>query len=129
MDRRENERSGQAFLAQRLHGVEVGAKSGLECLDDAIIPVVRALRDQAPGIVGENVVVVTEVEPIGVPLGVVRRQPDWDVLSRLLCLAVLLHKVEAVGPHRLPHPCGPTRGAKKLTPVEVEPQVLVRHHP
>jgi len=27
MDRRENERSGQAFLTQRLHGIEVGAKS------------------------------------------------------------------------------------------------------
>ena len=123
------QRGGQTFLAQRLQGIEEGAESGLKGLDDAIIPVLWTLRDQPPGIGGEKVVVVAEVEPLGVPLGVVRRQPNQHVLSRLLRLACLLHQVEAAGPHRLPHPYGPTGSTKELTPVKVEPQVPVRHHP
>jgi hypothetical protein len=43
VDRRENECGGQTFLAQRLHGVEEGAKSRLEGLNDAIILVLQAL--------------------------------------------------------------------------------------
>jgi len=87
VDRRENEHGGQTFLAQRLQGVKEGAESGLKGLYDAIIPVLQALRDQPPNIGREKVVVVVEVEPLGVPLGVVGRQPNRDVLSRLLRLA------------------------------------------
>ena len=129
VDRRENERGGQTFLAQRLHDVVDGAEPRLKGLDDVVVPVLRALRDQAPGVGREEVVVVMEVEPWGIPLGVVRRQPNRDVLSRLLRLACLLHQVEAAGPHWLPHPCGSTRGAEELASVKTEPQVLVRHHP
>ena len=43
MDRRENERNRQTFLAQHLHGVEEGAEPRLKGLDDAIVPVVRML--------------------------------------------------------------------------------------
>jgi len=39
VDRRENERGGQTFLAQLLQSVEKGAKLGLKSLDDTIIPV------------------------------------------------------------------------------------------
>ena len=35
-------------------------------LDDTILLVVRALRDQAPSVGGEEVVVVPQVEPLGV---------------------------------------------------------------
>ena len=129
VDRRENERGGQTFLAQRLHDVVDGAEPRLKGLDDVVVPVLRALRDQAPGVGREEVVVVMEVEPLGIPLGVVRRQPNRDVLSRLLRLACLLHQVEAAGPHLLPHPCGSTRGAEGLAPVKMEPQIPVRHHP
>ena len=87
------------------------------------------LRDQPPGVGEEEVVIVAEIEPLGVPLGVVGRQPSGDVLSRLFYPARLLDYVEAAGPHRLPHPSGPTRGTEQLTSVEVEPQVLVWHHP
>jgi hypothetical protein len=73
-----------------------------------------------PGIGGEEVVVVMKVAPLGVPLGVVRRQPNRDVFPRLR-LTRLLHQVEAAGPHQLPHPCGPTGSPKELTPVKVEP--------
>jgi len=97
-------------------------------LDDTIPPVVRTLRDQAPGVGGEEVVVVPQVEPLGVPPGMVRRQPHRDVLSRLLRLVGLQHQVEAPGPHRLPHPCGSTGGVEELAPIQVEPQVPVRHH-
>jgi len=45
VDRRENECSGQAFLAQLLQGVEKGLEPGLESLDDAIVQVLWALRD------------------------------------------------------------------------------------
>lgn len=86
-------------------------------------------RDQAPDVGREEVIVVLQVEPLGVPPGVVRRQPHRDVLSRLLRLADLEHQVETPGPHRLPHPCGSTRGVEELAPIQVEPQVLVRHHP
>ena len=57
------------------------------------------------------------------------RQPNGDVLPRLLRLARLMHQVEAAGLHWLPHPRGPTGSTEKLTLVEVEPQVPMRHHP
>ena len=129
MDHRENKRSGQTILAQRLHGVEDGVESRLKVLDDTVVLVVRALRDQAPGVGREEVVVVAEVEPQGIPLGMVRRQPNRDIFSRLLRLACLLHQVEAAGPHQLPHPCGPTRGMEQLALIKMEPQVPVRRHP
>ena len=59
----------------------------------------------------------------------VRRQPNWDVLSRLLRLACLLHQVKAAGPHWLPHPCGSTRGTEELALIQMKPQIPVRHHP
>ena len=99
VDSRENECGGQTFLAQRLQGVEDGAEPQLEGLDNAVVLVVRTLRDQMPRVVREEVIVVSKVEPLGVPLGVVQRQPDWDVLSRLHRLACLLHQVKAAGPH------------------------------
>jgi len=71
VDHRENEHGGQIFLAQLLQSVEEGAEPGLENLDDTIIPVLWALRDQPPGVGGEGVVVVAEVELLRVPLGVV----------------------------------------------------------
>ena len=87
------------------------------------------LRDQPPGIGGEEVVVIAEVEPLRVPLGVIGCQPDGDVLLRLLRLAYLVHQVDAAGPHWLPHPCGPTGSTEELALVEVELKVPVRHHP
>ena len=59
----------------------------------------------------------------------VRRQPHRNVLLRLLRLAGLLRQVEAAGPHRFPHPCSLARGMEELAPVQVEPKILVRHHP
>jgi len=61
VDGREDERSGQAFLTKFLQGVEDGTEPRLEGLDDAIVPVVRTLRDQAPGVVREEVIVVSQV--------------------------------------------------------------------
>ena len=63
VDGRENERNGQASLTKFLQGVEDGTDSSsgtprLKGLDDAIVPMVWTLRDQAPGVVGEEVVVV-----------------------------------------------------------------------
>ena len=55
----EDGRGDQTFLTQRLQGVGDGAEPRLEGLDDAIVPVVRTLRDQAPGVVGEEVIVVS----------------------------------------------------------------------
>jgi len=57
--------------------MEEGTEPSLESLDDAIVPVLWALRDQPPGVGGEEVVLVAEVEPLRVPLGVVGRQPKW----------------------------------------------------
>ena len=88
VDGREDKRSGQAVLTKFLQGVEDGTEPRLEGLDDAIVPVVRTLRDQAPGVVGEEVVVVPQVEPLGVLPSMVRRKPDRDVLSRLLALSL-----------------------------------------
>ena len=73
-----------------LQGVKDGAEPRLKGLDGAVVLVVQTLRDQAPGVVGEEVIVVLEIEPLGVPLGVVRRQPHRDELSGLLRLASLL---------------------------------------
>ena len=46
-----------------------------------------------------------------------------------LCLPRLQHKVEAPRPYGFPHAHGPSGGVEELTPVEVEPQVPVGHHP
>ena len=97
-------------------------------LDDAILPMLGTLRDQTPGVGREEVIVIPQVKPLGVPPGMVRRQPHRDVLTRLLRLAGLQHQVEAPGPHRLPHPYGSTGGVEELAPIQVEPQILVRHH-
>ena len=48
----------QALLTQLLQGIENGVELRLVGLDNAVSPVVRALRDQAPGVGGEEVVVV-----------------------------------------------------------------------
>ena len=72
MDGREDESGGQALQAQLLHGVEEGVKPRLVLLDDAVCPVVRALRNQTTGVSREETVVVPQVEPLGVPSGVVR---------------------------------------------------------
>jgi len=90
VDRREDERGGKTFLVQLLQSVEEGAEPRLESLDDAVVLVLRVLRDQTSGVGGEEVVVVVEVEPLRVLLGVVGRQPNGDVLSRLLRVARLL---------------------------------------
>ena len=58
VDDREDKRRGQAVLMKFLQGVEDGTESRLEGLDDAIVLVVRTLRDQASGVVGEEVVVI-----------------------------------------------------------------------
>jgi len=53
---RKDERGHQALLTQLLQGVENGVEPRLVSLDNAVPPVVRALRDQAPGVGGEEVV-------------------------------------------------------------------------
>ena len=73
VDGREDERSGQVVLTKFLQGVEDRMEPQLEGLDDAVVLVVRTLRDQALGVVEEEVVVVPQVEPLGVPPGVARR--------------------------------------------------------
>ena len=59
VDGQENERSGEASLTKFPQGVEDGTEPRLEGLDDAVVLVVRTLRDQVPGVVEEEVVVVT----------------------------------------------------------------------
>ena len=39
-------------------------------LDHPVFPVVEALLDKPPGVGGEEAVIVAEVEPLGVPLGI-----------------------------------------------------------
>jgi hypothetical protein len=124
-----NECGRQTLLTQLLQGIEDGVEPRLVGLDNTVPPVVRALRDQVPGVGREEVIVVSQVELLGVPPGVVRRQPHRDILTWFLRLASLQHQVEAPGPHRLPHPHGSTGGMEELTPVQVEPQVPVWHHP
>ena len=58
MDGREDEGGGQALQAQLLHGVEEGVELRLVLLDDAVCPVVRALRDQMPSVSREETIVV-----------------------------------------------------------------------
>ena len=53
-----DERGRQALLAQLLQGVENGVEPRLVGLDNAVTLVARALRDQAPGVGGEEIVVV-----------------------------------------------------------------------
>ena len=72
MDGREDEGGGQALQAQLLQGVEEGVELRLVILDDAICPIVRVFRNEAAVVSGEKTVVVPQVEPLGVPSGVVR---------------------------------------------------------
>jgi len=72
MDGREDDSGGQAIQAQLLQGVEEVVEPRLVFLDDAVCPVVRALRNQTACVSGEKTVVVPQVEPLGVSSGVVR---------------------------------------------------------
>ena len=58
MDSAPSSRGGQTFLAQLLQGIEDGAEPRLMGLDDATFLVVRTIRDQALGEVGEEIIVV-----------------------------------------------------------------------
>jgi hypothetical protein len=53
-------------------------------LDHAILPIVGALLDKTPGVGREEAIVVADVEPLGISVGVIRRQPNGDVFSRLI---------------------------------------------
>ena len=97
-------------------------------LDDDVLPIFRAFLDKSPGVGGAESIIVVEIEPLRVPLCMVRCQPSRDILSRLIRAACLLDQVEAVGPHQFPHHSGPARSVEQLTPEEVEPQLPVRHH-
>jgi len=59
VDSRKDDHGGQTFLAQLLQGIVNGTESRLEGLDDAVVLVVRTLRDQAPNVVEEEVVMVS----------------------------------------------------------------------
>jgi hypothetical protein len=54
-----------------LQGIEKGAQSRLVVLDDAVLPVLGALLDKSSGVGGEWAIVVVEVEPLRVPLGMI----------------------------------------------------------
>ena len=95
-------------------------------LDDAVLPIFSSIPDESPGVGGEESIVIAEIEPLRVPLGVVRRQPSRDILSRLIRAPHLLDQVEATGTHRFPHPS--TESVKQLTLKEVEPRLPVRYH-
>ena len=129
MDGREDEGGGQTFLAKLLQGVEERVEPRLMSLDDAVRPVRWTLQDQTARVRRQEVVVVPQVEPLGVPAGVVGRQPYRDVLPRPVRLPRLLHQIKATRPHGLPYARGSGGGVKQLAPVEVEPQLPVRHHP
>ena len=98
-------------------------------LDDAVLPIFRALLDNSPGVCGEEYVVVVEVKLLRIPLGMIQLQPSRNVFSRLVCVPCLLDQIEATGPHRLPNPSGPNTSMEQLTLEEVEPQLPARHHP
>ena len=72
MDGREDESGGQALQAQLLQGVEEGVEPQLVFSDDAVCLVVRALCNQTACVSEEKTVDVPQVEPLGVPSGVVR---------------------------------------------------------
>ena len=110
-----DERGRQSLLTQLLQGIEDGVEPRLVGLDNTVPPVVRALRDQAPGVGKKEVVVVPQVQPLGVPPGVVRRQPHRDVLMRFLHLASLQHQVEAPARTGFLTPMVPL-GARKSSP-------------
>ena len=59
-------------------------------LDDNVIPIVGVLLDQPPSVGREEAIVVAQVEPLRVPLGMFRRQPIGNVLSRLVRMPHLL---------------------------------------
>jgi hypothetical protein len=128
VDHRENKCGGQTLLVQSPQSIKKGAKSGLDSLDDVVVPIVRVLHDQPPGVGGEEAVIVAEIKPLRVPLGMIGRQPSGDVLSRLFHVARLLDQVEAAGSHRLPHPSSPAGNTEPLAPVEVKPQIPMWHH-
>ena len=73
MDGREDEGGGQTFLAKLLQGVEEGVEPRLMSLDDAVRLVRWTLQDQTARVGRQEVVVVPQVEPLGVPAGVVGR--------------------------------------------------------
>jgi len=54
-----------------LQGIEERAQPRLVALDDSIFPILRTLPDEPSGVGGEEAVVVAEVEPLGVPLGMI----------------------------------------------------------
>ena len=58
MNGRKDERGRQALLTQLLQGVEDEVEPRLVGLDNTVPLVVRALRDQAPGVGREEIVVV-----------------------------------------------------------------------
>ena len=73
VDRREDEGGSQARLAQMSQSLKERAEPSLVSLGDVVIPIVGALLDQPPSVGGEKTVIVAEIEPLRVPLGMVGR--------------------------------------------------------
>jgi len=73
-----------------LQSVEKGVKPGLESLDDTVVPIIWVLRDQPHGVDREAAIIIVEIKPLRVLLGMVGRQPSGDVLLRLFRIARLL---------------------------------------
>ena len=51
-------------------------------LDHPILPAVGAFLDDPPGIGVEEAIIITEVEPLGIPLGMIRHQPTMGMYSQ-----------------------------------------------
>jgi len=68
-------------------------------LDDTVILIVETLLDQLPSVGREEAIIVAQVGPLRVPLGVIRHQPSGNILLRLVRVSHLLDRVEAVSPY------------------------------
>ena len=93
---------------------------------DAVPPLLRLALHDSPGVGGKTTIIITEVEPAGVPATIGRCELGWDVEV----LPVLAHlESAAASPHRLPH----ARRARRLGGMprleEVEPQLPMGSNP
>jgi hypothetical protein len=71
MDRRKDEGRCQTLLTQTPQVTEERTQPGMVVFYHAVILVVGARLDEPSGVGGEEIVVVSEIKPLRVPLGVI----------------------------------------------------------
>lgn len=78
-------------------GHQGGSSARLALHGHTVPPMLRSRRDEPSGVGWKEPLIVAQVEPLRVPVSMIRHQPSGDVLAGFLQVLRLQHQVEDAG--------------------------------